>query len=106
MRYYLIKLFSGLLVAFLCTLNVLISHKYTFKTKIYIKHVCVLFSGYSPLRITLLIFMPSRPQPAGGIERSSCVRLYVHLKTRLRFLAKVDSQDLLMVDISYENISH
>ena len=49
-------------------------------------------------------FMPRRPRPAGGIERSACpyvrmcVRLYVSPSVdQVTFLSKVESQDLLMV---------
>ena len=44
-------------------------------------------------------FMPPRPQPAGGMERSGCQYVCSSVrrpKTRLRFLAKVEYQDLLM----------
>ena len=48
---------------------------------------------------TFIIFMPPRPRPAGDIERLGCpyVHTSVRPKTRLRILAKVESQDLLLV---------
>ena len=52
MMYYLITLFSGLPLAFQCTVNVLNQPRvYIQDKKIDNKHVCDLFPGYLPLGI-------------------------------------------------------